>query len=241
VKRAAQRAKPGYLGDVAIALPDGRALAVSAWGPPDGTAVLYFHGAAATPLDRREEVEALLGDRGVRWIDVQRPGFGASCRCPGRTLGDWARDVELLAGVLGLDRLRIVGVSAGAPYALAAAARLGERVSAVAAVAALAPRPSGRLSPPLAWLAAAAAERAGAGAVADDLLALRGAWPFALGDVRADVQLWHGARDRIAPLAGARSLAGSLPAARLTVCGGEGHFFFRRRLAEILGSLMVCA
>ena len=211
-------------------------------GPADGVPVLYFHGAAGSPMDR-EATAPLLGEWGVRWFAVQRPGFGASCRRPGRTLAQWPSDLATLADALELDELRIVGVSAGAPYALCAAAALGDRVRAVAAVVPMCPPRPGAVRPALARLPRAHH-------ILDDVLPLLAPWPFALSAVRAEVQVWHGARDRIVPVAGAARLAGALPAARLTVCEREGHFFFRRRIADVLAGListegrrspMVCA
>src|SRR5262249_19093939 len=62
-----------------------------------------------------------------------------------------ATDVRELADRLGLHRFSIVGVSAGAPYALACAAALPDRVAAVAAVSTLppgfSPRQSARTAP----------------------------------------------------------------------------------------------
>src|SRR2546423_12871633 len=150
------------MGTETLALPDGRTLGFACSGAADGTPVLYFHGAVGSSLDRCDEIEALVARVGVRWIVVQRPGFGASCLSPGRSLDAWPRDIGCLADALGLGELRIVGVSAGAPYALAAAARLGARVRAVAAVSALGPPP--RLDP--LRLVARTALRVAPGAVA---------------------------------------------------------------------------
>src|SRR5439155_6792030 len=51
----------------------------------------------------------------------------------------WARDVEALAGALGLDRFAVLGWSMGGPSALAAAAALPECVSACGVAAGFAP------------------------------------------------------------------------------------------------------
>jgi pimeloyl-ACP methyl ester carboxylesterase len=77
---------------------------------------------------------------------VDRPGFGGSDLVPGRSLSDFAADVRELADALGLERFSILGVSAGAPYALACAAAMPERVAAVASVSTIPPSFSPRRS-----------------------------------------------------------------------------------------------
>lgn len=65
---------------------------------------------------------------GVRLIAADRPGFGRSSPQPGRTIGDWPADLAALADHLGLERFHLLGVSGGAPFALAAAIALPHRV-----------------------------------------------------------------------------------------------------------------
>jgi pimeloyl-ACP methyl ester carboxylesterase len=76
---------------------------------------------------------------GVRLIGFDRPGYGGSDPKPGRTIADGADDVGAVADALGIDRFAVVGWSSGGAYALGCAARLGERVTAVADVAGDAP------------------------------------------------------------------------------------------------------
>lgn len=82
-------------------------------------------------------------DRNIRLIAVDRPGVGGSDPKPGRSVADWASDVEELAERLGVDRFGVSGLSAGGPYALACAARLEGRVESVALIGAV-----GRLDQP---------------------------------------------------------------------------------------------
>ena len=69
----------------------------------------------------------------------QRPGLRPLDPQPGRTLLDFAADLDRLADALGLDRFAVLGVSAGGPYAVACAHRLPDRVTAAAAVSSLSP------------------------------------------------------------------------------------------------------
>jgi pimeloyl-ACP methyl ester carboxylesterase len=101
-------------------LADDRALGWAAWGPADGTPVLFFGGAAmGRSLGFAADVLARFN---VRLIAVERPGLGVSDPHPTRTLSDWPRDIVQLATDLRLTDCRIVGFSQGAPFALACAA-----------------------------------------------------------------------------------------------------------------------
>ena len=118
------------LEDTVMKLPDDRWLASTDCGDPDGVAVLYFHGAPTSRLDlvgQEEEFEA----RRVRVISPDRPGYGRSSPQPERGFLDWPGDVEALADHLNIGQFVVVGISSGAPYAVACAALLQERVSAL--------------------------------------------------------------------------------------------------------------
>jgi pimeloyl-ACP methyl ester carboxylesterase len=134
----------------AIELSDGRRLSYSVTGPPRGVPVLYFHGAIGSPPGD-PELEKAIAQFGIRYLIVDRPGFNGSDPHPGRRIVDFASDVRELTEQLGLARFSILGVSAGAPYALACAAAIPERVAAVAAVSTIppcfAPRRSHRTAP----------------------------------------------------------------------------------------------
>ncbi|POX37146.1 alpha/beta hydrolase [Streptomyces sp. Ru73] len=109
---------PARLGAVRTA--GGRRLAWAEWGPEDGVPVLLCPGAGTS---RRLGFGAgTVEELGVRLISVDRPGLGASDSVPGRTLTGWAEDVREFAARRGLEGLRGVGFSQGAPFALACAA-----------------------------------------------------------------------------------------------------------------------
>lgn len=119
-------------------LADGRRLGFAEVGDPAGTPVVFCHGFPGSRLESRLVAAAALR-AGARLVAPDRPGYGLSDPKPGRALPDFADDVTELAGVLGLDRFRVLGVSGGGPYALALARRLPERVEAVAVVCGLGP------------------------------------------------------------------------------------------------------
>lgn len=120
-----------------VGLRDGRRLAYRAIGPDDGTLVVYLHGALGSPQTACEQLRALTDELRLRYVMVSRPGFGGSDRAPGRTLRGFAGDLAQLADALGRRRFAIVGVSAGGPYALAAAHELPLRIAAAAVVSTL--------------------------------------------------------------------------------------------------------
>ncbi len=112
------------------ALPDGRRLAWSEWGPSDGRVVLLCTGAATSGslgLDA-DAVDAL----GVRLVGLDRPGLGRSTHDPARTLTSFATDVTAAARAAGWRRPVAVGFSQGAPFALAlGASGVVDRVAVV--------------------------------------------------------------------------------------------------------------
>lgn len=242
-----------------IRLRDGRLLGYREAGPPDGFPVVYLHGAIGSPRWRTPRLDALIAAAGIRYVAVSRPGFGASDPSPGRMVADFARDVEDLADALGFERFSVVGVSAGAPYALACAWALGHRIVAAAAVSPLAP-PSGpggsrslryrvpsaafgtpgagRLLGAATLRALGARDAAASPAVLEDYRVCRRPWGFDPADVAAPVLVWHGAADPLVPAAHAVRLAAAIPGCAPLVERRAGHFFYGRRLEEIVAPLL---
>ena len=125
--------------DTAVELADGRVLRYVETGPREGDPVVYCHGAIGTPLSRTIDLDELTARLRVRYIAVSRPGIGGSGRAPGRTVLDFAADLEQLADRLGIGRFTVVGVSAGGPFSLAAGSALGDRVRRIAVCSSLSP------------------------------------------------------------------------------------------------------
>lgn len=121
-----------------ITLPDGRTLGFDDVGERDGMAVLYVHGTPDSAKARHPD-DQIASDLGVRLIAVDRPGSGRSTVHPSGTVGSFADDVAALGDHLDVERWRPFGWSAGAPFALAVAARHPGRVARVAVAAGLVP------------------------------------------------------------------------------------------------------
>ncbi len=77
--------------------------------------------------------------RGIRLISYDRPGYGSSSACPGRSVADCAAEVSAITDELGVERVAVWGWSGGGPYALACAALLPDLVVASAVLGSLAP------------------------------------------------------------------------------------------------------
>jgi pimeloyl-ACP methyl ester carboxylesterase len=121
-------------GDV-LRLSDGRALGYAQYGDPSAWPLLLFQGTPTSRLPHNP-----LGTAApVRLVVPERPGFGRSDFLPGRSLLDWADDVRELVDQLGIDRFSAVGVSGGAPHALACGVRLAGRIVRLGVVSGVGP------------------------------------------------------------------------------------------------------
>lgn len=122
-----------------VRLSDGRTIGFEDFGDPEGLPVLFFHGTPGSRL-----YWELVGpgnaaaDAGMRVISTDRPGLGLSSPEPQRSIGSFAFDVAQLVDALEVERFGVLGFSGGAPYALAAAAFMPDRVSAVSIVSPMA-------------------------------------------------------------------------------------------------------
>lgn len=114
-----------------LRLRDGRTMAWTEQGDPDGAPVLACHGSPSSRLERHVEDPADYARWGVRLLVPDRPGFGRSDPHPGRRVLDWTDDVRQLLDHLGIDRFAALSLSGGAAYALACAFAFGNRVPAV--------------------------------------------------------------------------------------------------------------
>jgi pimeloyl-ACP methyl ester carboxylesterase len=125
--------------DHLLELDDGRTTGYATWGDPQGTPVFIAHG---TPGSRRALSPGLddpewVRRRRLRFIGVDRPGYGYFDPWPEASLLDCAEDFVRVADHLRLERFAALGVSGGGPYAIALGAMVPERVKDVAIVSGL--------------------------------------------------------------------------------------------------------
>jgi pimeloyl-ACP methyl ester carboxylesterase len=138
-----------------VRLPSGRRIGYAEYGDPSGPLVFYFHG---TPGSRIEA--GLIADEataaGVRLVALERPGIGLSDYQSNRRILSWPTDVASAAEALGYGgtSFGIVGLSGGAPYALACVHCIPERLTHVAVVSGHTPPggPEGNQDRLIAWV-----------------------------------------------------------------------------------------
>jgi pimeloyl-ACP methyl ester carboxylesterase len=119
-------------------LGEGRRVRVQQVGPLGGEPVLLCHGLPGSRvLPEQAERAAVLA--GVRLIALDRPGFGRSDFLSGRTLRQWPHEAAEVLKAERLESFRVLGISAGAPYALACCHELPDRVKAAAVVSGVTP------------------------------------------------------------------------------------------------------
>ncbi len=123
-----------------VSAGDGRDLALHERGDPNGLPVIVHHGSPSSGLLYERWVDHAAAN-GIRLIGFDRAGYGGSTRHQGRNVATAAADVEDIADALGLERFATWGISGGGPHALACAALCGDRLTAAASLAGVAPSP----------------------------------------------------------------------------------------------------
>jgi len=120
-----------------LQLPDGRRVGYETFGVPDGVPVVLLHGFSDSRLTGGV-FHSAARRAGVRLLAPDRPGIGVST---GR-LPSLEAAAAWLAGFLdglGLERVPLLAVSGGGPFALACARFAPERVERAVIVAGLGP------------------------------------------------------------------------------------------------------
>jgi pimeloyl-ACP methyl ester carboxylesterase len=102
-----------------IEYQDGKVLAYTDTGEPNGYPVLIQHGLIAS-IEDVDLFDQLL-HKPVRIISVARPGYGESTPYEMRSFAEWGEIVTPLVRELGLAHFDILGMSSGAPYSYALA------------------------------------------------------------------------------------------------------------------------
>lgn len=119
-------------------LSDGRKIGYAEYGDSKGYPLFHFHGWPSSRL-AGAEIDLAAKHLGIRVISTDRPGIGISEPKSGRTLLDFASDVDEIANNLKLGNFSLIGMSGGAPYVAACAYMLGKRVDSATIVVGLAP------------------------------------------------------------------------------------------------------
>ncbi|MDR3638713.1 MAG: alpha/beta hydrolase [Isosphaeraceae bacterium] len=138
-----------------LRMRDGRRLEVWEYGDPSGHPIVFFHGLIGSHHQASYLAEPALR-LGLRVIAPNRPGVGESDFIARHTAFGAVEDVEDLLKALGLNEFSVIGISGGAPYAVACLQTLGRRVRAATLISGMGPlrwpgalrgmRPSDRVS-----------------------------------------------------------------------------------------------
>jgi pimeloyl-ACP methyl ester carboxylesterase len=124
--------------DQTLQLPDGRTLGFAEYGSSEGNVLVYCHGYPGSRLEAAA-LSAHAAAAHIRVLSLDRPGFGHSSFQEGRSLLEWPHDLVAVTERLGIERFAVLGASGGAPYALACAHQIPERLLSCGIVSAIAP------------------------------------------------------------------------------------------------------
>ena len=120
-----------------IKLGNGFSVGYSIYGDKKNFPIFYFHG---WPGSRFELKNIPLIKKKCYLIALERPGYGISDPIPKFTILDWPKIVTEVSEKLKIKRFSIIGVSGGAPFALACAHLINKKkLKSVAIVCGLGP------------------------------------------------------------------------------------------------------
>jgi pimeloyl-ACP methyl ester carboxylesterase len=123
---------------VSLRLADGRVLEYVSIGE-GGAGTLLFHHGTPSAWDVPSSLLEAAGTAGLGVVSAARPGYAGSSGAAGRDVAAVVADTAALLDHLDVGSTVVVGWSGGGPHALACAALLPERVTAVAVMAGVAP------------------------------------------------------------------------------------------------------
>src|SRR5581483_5035534 len=98
-----------------VTVADGRVIAYSEAGDPNGAPVFVLHGTPGSRLGTLTQNPGRIAEAGLRVITYDRPGYGRSTRHRGRRVVDAVDDVATIADDLALQQFAITGGSGGGP------------------------------------------------------------------------------------------------------------------------------
>jgi pimeloyl-ACP methyl ester carboxylesterase len=123
-----------------LRLPGGRRLGYMWYGNMKAeNTILFLHGIPGTRFFWHARHTEICLQANVRVLVPERPGFGLSSPCPGRTILSNTQDIKALLDHLQIASVAVVGYWTGGPYALALAHELPGRISRVAVVSSPSP------------------------------------------------------------------------------------------------------
>jgi pimeloyl-ACP methyl ester carboxylesterase len=122
-----------------VAIDRRRRLSFAEFGSPSGRPFVWLHGTPGAHRQIPVAARLLAVERDLRVVGIDRPGIGSSTPHRYASVREFATDLDIVADRLGFDRMAVIGLSGGGPYALAAGAALPDRVEAVGVLGGVAP------------------------------------------------------------------------------------------------------
>lgn len=124
--------------------PDGRTVYFADTGEAGFRPVLFVGGTgtSARAFGMTEFLKSMRKQLKLRFISVERNGFGDTPIIPGWGYGDYATEVRAVLDHLGVQRFSGVAISGGGPYMAQVAAAMPERLISVHMLAAATQRPA---------------------------------------------------------------------------------------------------
>ncbi len=111
----------------------GRELIYIDEGPKDGTVVVFFGGSGTSvqAFYMTEFARTLRKSLNLRFISLERNGFGQTTFVPGQTFADYVADLKELLTFLKVDKFETIAISGGGPYMRLAAEEMADRVTSL--------------------------------------------------------------------------------------------------------------
>src|SRR5271169_6517896 len=224
-------ARPKLEGNIPVG--PNRHIGFAEFGDPQGRTVFWLHG---TPSSRRQippDARVFAEQNNIRLIGVDRPGIGSSTPYQYTMVADFADDLRIIADTLGIDKMAVAALSGGAPFTLACAAALPDRVVAAGVLGGVAPTRG-----PDAIIGGAMKFGLWFAPLFCDVIVFARYWGFRLHDVKVPVRWWHGEHDHVIPFSHGEHVVSRLPDAELIHLPGESHLSGLGRGQEILDAVM---
>ena len=101
-----------------VKLNNGKTISFSVYGNENGFPILFCHGVNGTRVQAMRFAET-ANDLNLKIITPDRPGYGESTPVEIRDYLEWAEEIAEFLDMQGIEKLGLLGLSAGANYALA--------------------------------------------------------------------------------------------------------------------------
>jgi pimeloyl-ACP methyl ester carboxylesterase len=121
-----------------LAMRTGRKLELCDYGDSAGHPTFFFHGLIGSHY-QASYISDQARERGLRIIAPNRPGVGRSEFIQRTSSLDFVCDVEDVAESLSLQRFSVIGISGGAPAALAVLYKLADRIATATIISGMGP------------------------------------------------------------------------------------------------------